>query len=238
MYVLYGMYIHYIHYAPVPLSLMEFKPMILLIAYEKGGTGKSTLAKNLAVYLQQQGRDLVTIDTDPQETLYRWCERRKDQADAKPITCVKLTGSKILPDLRSLSEKYADVIIDAGGADSPALRSAMAIATHLLVPMQPNAGDIEILGHMADLIEKAHVYNPNMKVRSVLTMCPTLPSRYSLILDAKDVCVDYGLKPLNAYTSRREIYDVISMSGLSVLESDNAKAKQEIIDIAQEILEA
>lgn len=210
--------------------------MILLIGYEKGGTGKSTLAKSLAVYLQQQGRDLVTVDTDPQQTLYRWCERRKDQADVMPIPCVKLTGSKILSDLRSLAGKYSDVIIDAGGADSPALRAALAVATHLLVPMQPNAGDIEILGHMVDLIDQARVYNPDLKARAVLTMCPTLPSRYSLILDAKDVCTHYNLTPLNAYTSRREIYDVISMSGLSVLESDNDKARQEIIEIAKEIL--
>jgi chromosome partitioning protein len=210
--------------------------MILLIGYEKGGVGKSTLAKNLAVYLQQLGRDLVAVDTDPQQTLYKWANARKDNPDVPDITCVKLTGSKILSDLRSLASKYQDLVIDAGGSDSPALRAAMAIATHLLVPMQPNMGDIEVLEHMAELIDQAQIINPNLYCRSVITMCPTLPSQAGLILAAKEVCESYDLKPLNAITCKRQVYDHSGAMGLSVLESDNLKARQEINEIAQEFL--
>lgn len=210
--------------------------MIILIGYEKGGTGKSTLAKNLAVYLQQQGRELVAVDTDPQQTLYKWADARKDNPSAPDVTCVKLTGSKILPDLKSLASKYQDVLIDAGGADSPALRSAMTIATHLLVPMQPNMGDLEVLEHTAALIEQVKTINPNLYCRAVLTMCPTLPSQAGLILDAKEVCASFELMPLNSFTCKRQVYDHSGATGLSVLESDNQKAKQEIIDIAQEFM--
>lgn len=210
--------------------------MILLVGYEKGGTGKSTLAKNLAVYLQQKGRDLIAVDTDPQQTLYRWSESRNDNPAAQSIPCVKLTGSKILPDLKSLAAKYQDVVIDAGGVDSPALRAALAVATHLLVPMQPNMGDIEILDHMTDLIEQAKIYNPDLYCRAVITMCPTLPSQAGLILDAKEVCASYELPALNAITCKRLVYDQIGANGLSVLESDNQKASAEITEIATEFL--
>jgi chromosome partitioning protein len=210
--------------------------MILLIGYEKGGTGKSTLAKNLSVYLQQKGRDLIAVDTDPQQTLYRWSEARNNNPDVQSITCVKLTGSKILADLKSLAGKYQDVVIDAGGVDSPALRASLAVATHLLVPMQPNMGDIEILDHMTDLIEQAKMYNPDLYCRAVITMCPTLPSQAGLILDAKEVCASYELPALNAITCKRLVYDQIGANGLSVLESDNQKARQEIIEIATEFL--
>ncbi|WP_175742179.1 P-loop NTPase [Burkholderia ambifaria] len=38
--------------------------MILLIAAEKGGVGKSTLATNLAVHLAHQGVDVVLISIE------------------------------------------------------------------------------------------------------------------------------------------------------------------------------
>lgn len=38
--------------------------MIVLFGGEKGGTGKSTLATNLAVWLARQGRDVLLVDTD------------------------------------------------------------------------------------------------------------------------------------------------------------------------------
>jgi chromosome partitioning protein len=38
--------------------------MILLVAAEKGGVGKSTIATNLSVHLAQCGVDVVLLDTD------------------------------------------------------------------------------------------------------------------------------------------------------------------------------
>ena len=210
--------------------------MILLIGYEKGGVGKSTLAKNLAVYLQQRGRDVMTVDTDPQQSLYQWAAARADNAAAADMPCIKLTGSKILSDLRSLAPKYDDLIIDAGGADSPALRAAMSIATHMLIPMQPAIGDIQPLGHMCELIEQVKIINPNLIYRAVLTMCPALPNQAALILDAKDAIKSYDLETLNSYTTRRLIYDQASGDGLTAYESDNAKARAEITEIALEVL--
>ena len=40
--------------------------MILLVGGEKGGSGKSCLAQNIAVFLQQQGQDILLLDADPQ----------------------------------------------------------------------------------------------------------------------------------------------------------------------------
>lgn len=211
--------------------------MILLIGCEKGGTGKSTIAKNLSVYLQQKGRDLIAVDTDPQQTLYKWAEQRKDNPDVKPIACVKLTGSRILADLKSLAAKYEDLVIDAGGADSPALRAAMLIATHLLVPLQASGGDLEVLPHMSNLIGDAMQINPNLICRAVITMCPTLPSQAGLILDAKELCADFEIKALNAITCRRLVYDTANAGGLTVLEfGKNDKAHAEIVEIATEFL--
>jgi len=49
--------------------------MIVLVAAEKGGVGKSTIASNLAVYLAHQEVDVVLLDTDAQATCARFVER-------------------------------------------------------------------------------------------------------------------------------------------------------------------
>ena len=211
--------------------------MILLIGGEKGGTGKSTLAKNIAAYLQQQGKDIITIDSDPQGTLYRWAARRKDNPDVQPILCTQLIGSKIANELRSLATKYDVVLVDAGGQDSEALRSAMTVATHLLLPFRPKRRDLKTLVHVSQLVKLAKAVNPEMLVRGVITQCPTLPSQTQRILDAKEACQSFGIEPLQSITCNRNVYDDADENGLSVFEvTSDFKAKAEIEGIAQEFL--
>ena len=210
--------------------------MIVLIGGEKGGTGKSTLAKNLAVYLQQQGKEVMTIDADPQGTLYRWASRRKDNSNVAAVLCSQLLGSKIANELRSLASKYDVVLVDAGGQDNGALRAAMVVATHMLIPIQPKFSDLETLPHVASILEELALYNPDIQYKTVMSMCPTLPSQAKDILDAKEFCASVGIPSLNAITHARVVYDNMNATGLTAFESDNEKAKAEVIEIAQEFL--
>ena len=52
--------------------------MIILIGGEKGGSGKSCLAQNLAVYLQQSGRDVLLVGAAPQGTSTDWAKEREE----------------------------------------------------------------------------------------------------------------------------------------------------------------
>lgn len=205
--------------------------MIVLIGGEKGGTGKSTLAKNLASYWQSKNKEVLAIDTDPQATFYNWCERRKS-GELQPILCTKLTGAKIAGEIRSLAEKYQILIIDAGGQDSKALRAAMTVATHLIIPSQPSFSDLETLLHMSNLVDEVVTYNPTLICRSIITRCPTLPSQFGDIFEAKNYSQSIGIQTLEAITSQRSAYNAVDHIGATAYESGNEKARQEIIDIA------
>jgi chromosome partitioning protein len=50
----------------------------LLVFSPKGGVGKSSLARNMAVSAKLAGMNVATLDTDPQGTLTRWWNRRPE----------------------------------------------------------------------------------------------------------------------------------------------------------------
>ena len=210
--------------------------MIILVGGEKGGSGKSCLAQNLAVYLQANNRDILLLDADPQGTTTDWIKERDENNKVESIPSVQAAGN-IRQILLDLSKRYQDIIIDAGGQDSEALRSAMTIASHMLLPFRPKRRDLKTLVHVEKLIRLAKAVNPELYTRSVITQCPTLPSQSQRILDAKEACESFDLTPLNNFTCNRNIYDDADENGLSVFEmSSDEKAKQEIEKIAKEFL--
>ena len=210
--------------------------MIILIGGEKGGSGKSCLAQNLAVYLQSINRDILLLDADPQGTTTDWVKERDNNLDLRNIPAVQAAGN-IRQVLQDLSTRYQDIIIDAGGQDSEALRSAMTIATHMLLPFRPKRRDLKTLVHVEQLIRLAKAVNPELMARAIITQCPTLPSQAQRILQAKEVCQSFGLPALQQFTSNRNVYDDVDENGLSVFEVDtDPKAKAEIEQLALEFL--
>ena len=210
--------------------------MIILVGGEKGGSGKSCLAQNLAVYLQSKKRDILLLDADPQGTTTDWIKERDENSKVESIPSVQAAGN-IRQILLDLSKRYQDIIIDAGGQDSEALRSAMTIATHMLLPFRPKRRDLKTLVHVEQLIKLAKAVNPELVTKAVITQCPTLPSQAQRILDAKDACESFGLIALNQFTTNRNVYDDADENGLSVFEVDSdPKAKAEIERIVIEFL--
>ena len=211
--------------------------MILLVGGEKGGSGKSCLAQNLAVYLQTIAkRDVLLLDADPQGTTVDWSKER-DANDALPkLPTVQVSGN-IRQTLNDLAGRYQDIVVDAGGHDSEALRSAMTVATHMLLPFRPKRRDLKTLPKVAQLIRLARAVNPELIAHAVLTQCPALPSQAARIEDAKEACRSFELVPLGAVTVSRNVYDDADEAGCSVLEGQiDEKAAAEIQALAAELL--
>lgn len=211
--------------------------MILLVGGEKGGSGKSCLAQNIAVYLQHRQKDVLLLDADPQGTTTDWAKEREENEGLTNLPCVQASGN-IRQILKDLAKRYQVVVVDAGGQDSEALRSAMTVATHLLLPFRPKRRDLKTLVHVSQLVKLAKAVNPEMLVRGVITQCPTLPSQTQRILDAKEACQSFGIEPLQSITCNRNVYDDADENGSSVLEAEtDLKAKEEVESLVAEFLE-
>ncbi|AWL10986.1 hypothetical protein HMF8227_00490 [Saliniradius amylolyticus] len=212
--------------------------MIILVGGEKGGSGKSCLAQNIAVYLRRERKaKVLMVDCDPQRTTSDWIhERNNNEQDLPTINCVQLYG-KIRNELLSMKELYDYVIVDCGGQDNLALRSSMAVADHILMPLRPKRRDLKTVPHMEDIVSTCKMVNPRMNVAFVVTQCPSLPNLAGRIIEAKEVCRSFELPVLNTVTYSRNIYDDSEEQGLSVMENEpNGKAAQEIRSIVDELL--
>ncbi|MBD1388992.1 AAA family ATPase [Neiella sp. HB171785] len=212
--------------------------MIIVVGGEKGGSGKSCLAQNLAVYFTKfKNSKVLMVDCDPQRTTSDWIQARNNCEELPAINCVQLYG-KIRNDLLSLEQHYDAIVVDCGGQDNLALRGSISVAEHVLVPLRPKRRDLKTVPHMEDLLSTCKMVNPKMKASFVITQCPSLPSQANRILEAKEVCKTYFINVLDAITFSRNIYDDSEENGKSVLEMEpEGKAAQEIIAIAEEMLD-
>ena len=83
--------------------------MILTAGGIKRGSGKTTVDTNLAVIRAGQGRDVLLVDADDQETSPDFTNLRNEmQAGGATYTSIKLTGVAVRTEILRLAPKYQD----------------------------------------------------------------------------------------------------------------------------------
>jgi chromosome partitioning protein len=137
--------------------------MIVVCGGIKGGSGKTTVATNLAVMRARAGADVLLIDADDQETSFDFTVLRNERKENKAgYTCIKLSGAALRTETMRLAEKYQDIVIDTGGRDTTSQRAALSIADVLLVPFVPRSFDVWTLEKVARVVEEVHALNGNL----------------------------------------------------------------------------
>ncbi|WP_251147592.1 AAA family ATPase [Campylobacter fetus] len=86
--------------------------MLIAITNEKGGSGKTNIAINLAVKLSLMGDETLLIDADPQRSVDVFTDIRADSSLPLLFNSVSKIGSSLLKEIQSLKQKYDSVVID------------------------------------------------------------------------------------------------------------------------------
>ncbi len=131
---------------------------VIVLANEKGGTGKSTTAVHIGVALALAGRRTALIDLDSrQRTATRYLENRWHHAQRHglslpaPDVAVVADGEGALDEftLRLNQASVIDfVVIDSPGRDSELARAAMARADTLVTPINDSFVDFDLIGEV------------------------------------------------------------------------------------------
>ena len=116
--------------------------MILVCGGIKGGSGKTTIATNLAVMCAKAGKDVLLVDADEQESATIFTAiRKRDQSQRPQYTSIILRESNLRSEIDRMRTKYDDVIIDTGGRDTRSQRASLSLADVLLLPFNPRSLD-------------------------------------------------------------------------------------------------
>lgn len=125
----------------------------LVIASQKGGVGKTTLAGHLGVAAEQSGAGPVAlIDCDPQGSLASWWNERT--AEAPLFASVEIANlANHMQALDKAGIKLA--IIDTPPAVTNVIRAVLQVADLVLIPTRPSPHDLRAVGSTVELIEQA-----------------------------------------------------------------------------------
>ena len=114
--------------------------VVITVAQQKGGAGKTMIAANLAAAFAATSR-VALLDIDPQHTLARWHALRRAQPAVAPIAFSDISGWRLAAELDRLRREFDLVLIDSPPHIDADARRAIRVADMVLVPVQPSAPD-------------------------------------------------------------------------------------------------
>ena len=125
----------------------------IVVASQKGGVGKTTIAGHLGVMAEQSKEGPVAlIDTDPQGSLASWWNERTNEA---PLFA-RVEIGKLTEHLQALSKGGIKLaIIDTPPSVTEMIQQVLRTADLVLIPTRPSPHDLRAVGSTVELVENA-----------------------------------------------------------------------------------
>ncbi|MCA1288629.1 ParA family protein [Salipiger bermudensis] len=188
----------------------------ILIAAQKGGAGKTTLARNLAVQAAGDGRSVLCLDLDPQGSLRGWWESR--DSDAPAMLDRDPAPHALKATLDAAQAQFELCIIDTPPAAPEWLSEALGAADLVLIPVRPSPDDLRAVGATIAAVTAARV-----PFAFALSQTP----RARITEEAARVLAQHGrVAPVNI--AQRVAYAETGATGQGVSETTDDKAGAEI----------
>ena len=218
--------------------------MLIAVAAEKGGVGKTTISTNLAGVRATQGHSVAVVDTDVDETkgryAYAWCSARKDQPAAAQLNAYMLRGEDIYNPLLSYKEMFDTVIVDLPAGNSVELRLACAAADVVVIPLRVGQYDTNGLSTMLSVANEWRQTRPEVRFLAVLSDVP-----FNAVSDLRDsVEMLDGVAQYVTRTRRhivgRQAFRNSARAGLAVTELSKSqgrdpKADADLLSLYEEV---
>lgn len=208
---------------------------VVVVANAKGGVGKSTITCNLATAAALEGKKVLIIDADPQQSSMSFRALREDNL----ISATSLTKATINKDIGGF-DNFDMVFVDVGGKNDDTLRSAICAAEKgiLLIPLTPSDFDFWGTEDTFKILQQARVY---FDIKAYAVLNQVLPNKQIKITEEtlktlKEVAPESNIEILDTMLYSRITYKKSIGVGKGVLEYEpNGKAAKEINNLYSEI---
>jgi len=181
---------------------------------QKGGAGKTTLSLNLAAAMADEGKKVLLIDADPQQTAQDWAAVRTTEPTFR---IVGLTKPVLHRDLPKLAADYDEVVIDGAPRNYEVARSAIAAADMVLIPVQPSGADFWASRETVQLVKESSAFKETQKSAFIVSR---KIGRTVLSRNIQEALVSFELPILKNSTTQRVAYAEAMTGGTTVIEAN------------------
>jgi chromosome partitioning protein len=203
---------------------------VIAIINQKGGTGKTTLATNLAFALGATATVLL-LDADPQGSARDWHD-----SSSQGVMGLRVQGVEersLLQEVRARRQDYDWVIIDGPPGITRTSAEAVRAADLVLIPAKASPFDVWAASDIVEAV-KARQQASGGAPRAAFVITMSRP-RSRLGRQVALALAEYGLPVLEARTTERVAYPQAAIEGKSVLEGRDQTARNEILAIRGEV---
>ena len=204
--------------------------LIITLAHQKGGVGKSTLSLNLYGYFSQNGYKCVLVDIDPQGSITSLLQVFDESGS---VELIERTSFKSYAELEEKIAGFDIVLIDTPPYLSKELYECLAISHFVLIPCKASPFDALAVVQTLDFINEEKKKNALLSSAIVLTMTvanTTLPGQI------RESLQKHGVPILETEIRNRVAYARSLLFAGHVVNDEAKVAKEEIANLANEII--
>ncbi|MBS0002684.1 MAG: AAA family ATPase [Thioalkalivibrio sp.] len=205
--------------------------MLTVIGNLKGGTGKSTVAFNLALWSLGNKRKVLAVDLDPQATLTDVI-RVRDEEGYQPA----LDLSQSLDEAIQAGEQYDEVIVDVGPSDLGTMYAAILAADQVVIPVPPSQADVWSTHRFVKKIQELRGERSSPEIIGFINRADTHQAVRESDETFGALGMIEGLRAVRPRLGQRMAFRRSFSEGLSVQELEHrSKAAIELEDLAKTI---
>ena len=208
--------------------------VIIAMGGQKGGTGKSTTAVNLAVELGRRNHKVVLVDAGPQGTTTTWRDAAIEAGHPVPELVRVLEADKLVEQLPDLADRYDYVLVDLPSELGGLQRAALVVADVVVMPCGASAAEMWALTESTDLLNEARKRNPELRAFILQTRVQRGTTAGKCL---REDLKAWGVHVLYQQLINRVAYREAMALGLGVTSMKGAaEATREFMDLVQELL--